>query len=64
LPDPLSPVKRTLASVGPTRSMSRNTSCIASDSPNKGLGAAKGKVDSERLFLTIFIAHFLLNAFV
>src|SRR5580692_12978812 len=35
LPEPLSPVSTTLASVGPTRSMRRCTSCMAGEAPNK-----------------------------
>ena len=42
LPEPLSPVSSTLASVGPTRSISRMTSCIAGDPPSNNDAAGVG----------------------
>jgi hypothetical protein len=64
LPEPLSPVKRTPASVGPTRSIKRNTSCIAAEFPSKeSMAVGRGAGRSGRL-LTLFITNLLLIAFV
>ena len=66
LPDPLSPVSNTLASVGPTRSIRRNTSCMATELPSKDSIADKagGAERSGRPKLTLFITNLLVNALV
>src|SRR5580692_1214892 len=61
LPEPLPPVRSTLASVGPTRSIRRNTSCIAADVPRKGPATGGGNEVSEKLLPTTLMNRDLLN---